>query len=400
MKRPSHCQSLRHLPWLFVPLITAGLAAQDEAAAAVQKRIAEHFEKVVPELSRYRGTTTYGETLSASRPGEEALRVERDLFTAAMATSAATTLPVELVQLGHNLVVFEPTFEAPAATERPMTRAYLQALHAAAPTGSEQLRSALFFATVAADELGEQVLVGHLGAEPLATRTMLAQFLANAATHASSVGPIEQRIAVEPDVGVRAMLVRSLAMIGMLSSAKVVRDLAANAKDDEVQAAAIFACVEIEGFPATEFLSGLAPAGEQAKQALRDGLDYLRTETSAASKHGREVANDSEFVMRFADLRSSPTMAWLGEVGRLDEAAVEKGERLSDEHKQKLFELLVDSKGFGLEAVKGALFASLAKADEPKLLRVRAAGMASPNQLAIARMRTIGIMLRHVRQDV
>jgi len=105
-------------------------------------------------------------------------------------------------------------------------------------------------------------------------------------------------------------------------------------------------------------------------------------------------------VMRFADLRSSPTMAWLGEVGRLDEAAVEKGERLSDEHKQKLFELLVDSKGFGLEAVKGALFASLAKADEPKLLRVRAAGMASPNQLAIARMRTIGIMLRHVRQDV
>ena len=48
---------------------------------------------------------------------------------------------------------------------------------------------------LAADELGEQVLVGHLGAEALATRTMLAQFLANAATHASSVGPIEQRIA-------------------------------------------------------------------------------------------------------------------------------------------------------------------------------------------------------------
>ena len=388
------------LPWLLVPLITVGLAAQDEAAAAVQRRITEHFEKVVPELSRYRGTTIYGETLSATRPAEEALRAERELFTAAMATSAATALPVELMQLGHNLVVFEPSFEAPAGTERPMTRAYLQALHAAASGGSEQLRSALFFATVAAGELGEQLLVAQLGAEAVATRAMLAQFLANAATYASSVGPIEQRIAVEPTASVRAMLVRSLAMIGMPSSAKLVRDLVTSAKDDEVQAAAIFACVEIEGFPAQEYLSTLSPTGEQAQQALREGLDYLRTETSPTSKHGREVSNDSDFVMRFADLRSSPTMVWLGEVGRLHEAAVENAERLSDEHKQRLFELLVDSKGFGLEAIKGALFASLTRLDEPKLLQIRAASMVSPNHLATARMRTIGIMLRHVRQDL
>jgi hypothetical protein len=32
------------------------------------------------------------------------------------------------------------------------------------------------------------------------------------------------------------------------------------------------------------------------------------------------------------------------------------------------------------------------------LLRIRAAGMASPNRLAQARMRTLGIMIRQVRQ--
>lgn len=390
--------ALSCLPWLVAAAFSPWLSGQEDAAAAVQKRIAEHFKTVVPELGRYRGTTFYGETLSATRPDEAALRAEQELFLAAMATTAATTLPVELLQLGHNLVVFEPTLAAPAGTDRPLTKSFLRALHAAAPRGSEQLRSALFCATVAAGDLGEQEMVAHLEAETVEARLLVAQFLSQAASYTSSVAPIEKRIASEPDSKVKAMLVTSLAMIGVPSSGKFVQELAANAKQDDLQAAAIFACVELAGFPAIEFLAGLEPAGPAAKQALEEGLQYLRAETSATNKHGREVGNDGDFVARFADLRSCPTIAWLGEIGRLDEAAVTKGERFGAEHKQKLLELLVDSKGFGLEAIKGSLFASLEAKDEAMLLRIRAAGMASPNRLAQARMRTLGIMIRQVRQ--
>lgn len=380
--------------------LTGGLLAQDDAAAAVQKRIGDHFEKVVAELTRYSELVLYGETLSATRPTDKQLREEQELFTAAMATSAARTLPTELHQLGHNLVVFEPTLPAPAGTERPMTKAYLRALLAAGSAGSEAIQSALFLGTVAAGELGEQEMVANLGAESEATRNLVAYYLSQLAIYPSSAAPIEKRIAVETNTEIRAMLVQSLAMIGMPSSAKVVRNLAANAKEDEVQAAAVFACVELEGFPAIEFLAGLSPKGEAAKHALEDGLGYLRAETNAKDLHGREVGNDGEFVQRFGDLRSCPTIAWLGDIGRLEEAAVTKSEPLSAEHKKKLLELLVDSKGFGLEAIKGALFASLAKEDEAMLLRIRAANMASPNRLMQGRVRTLGIMLRQVRQSV
>lgn len=386
------------LPWLVAAVLSPLLAGQEGDAAAVQKRIAEHFKTVVPELSRYGGATLYGETLSATRPDEAALRTEQELFRAAMATTAASALPVELLQLGHNLVVFEPTLAAPAGTERPMTKSYLRALLAAAPRGSDQHRSALFLATVAAGELGEQEMIANLAAEAVETRMLVAQFLSQVAIYASSAAAIEKRIPSEPDSKVQAMLVRSLAMIGLPSSGKLVRELAASAKQDEVQAAAIFAVVEIEGFPAIEFLAGLQPAGAAAKQAQDEGLQYLRAETNATNKHGREVGNDGDFVARFADLRSCPTIVWLGEIGRLDEAAVTTSERFGAEQKQKLLELLVDSKGFGLEAIKGSLFASLDAKDEAALLRIRAAGMASPNRLAQARMRTLGIMLRYVRQ--
>ena len=64
----------------------------------------------------------------------------------------------------------------------------------------------------------------------------------------------------------------------------------------------------------------------------------------------------------------------------------------------ELLELLLDSKGFGLEAIKGSLFKSLDAKDAAMLLRIRAAGMSSPNHFAQARMMTLSIMIRQVRQ--
>ena len=53
--------------------------------------------------------------------------------------------------------------------------------------------------------------------------------------------------------------------------------------------------------------------------------------------------------------------------------------------------------GFGLEAVKGSLFASLEPADLPHLRRLRSLCAYCPNRLADQRRRTLLIMMRSLR---
>ncbi len=93
-------------------------------------------------------------------------------------------------------------------------------------------------------------------------------------------------------------------------------------------------------------------------------------------------------------------MRWLGEHGLLKEAALKQPPVLGAAEKAELLELLIDSKGFGLEAVKGALFLSLSKQDEASLLRIRTVSFNSPNELSMPRLKTVGIMLRTIRQEL
>jgi hypothetical protein len=67
------------------------------------------------------------------------------------------------------------------------------------------------------------------------------------------------------------------------------------------------------------------------------------------------------------------------------------------DRKRELLQRLEDAKGFGLEAVKGALFLSLDPDDETTLLRIRQVGYFSPNAQSEGRATTIGILVRTIR---
>jgi hypothetical protein len=84
----------------------------------------------------------------------------------------------------------------------------------------------------------------------------------------------------------------------------------------------------------------------------------------------------------------------------LAEAALKDPPALAPGKKAELMPLLVDSRGFGLEAVKGSLFKTLTKEDEEPLLATRAASFYSPNDYSWGRLKTIGIMVRVVRQGM
>jgi hypothetical protein len=387
-----HCRSQLGVSVLAVAalVLPAGLAAQDKAADEVLAAIAAQFEKTPSELSRYEKISFYGETLSSGRPGKETLAAQVALLGRAKAAGLLGTLPPPVQQLGHNVVVFAPE----SAAE------YVRALHDAANAGNEKIRGALYFATMAAGEAGERAVVAELAADKVENRRFWASLLGKRGIYASSVEPIKKRIGSESDSEVKTALVFALAAIGAPSALPLCRDLLEHSKDDAVQAAAIWACVEIGGFADKATVQGAKPVGPKAEQEQRQGLDYLTKETGEKSKHGREVSSDSEFVARFADLQRCPIIRWLGEQHLLEEEAVKTPTKLSAEQKAKLLELLVDSKGFGLEAVKGALFLSLAKTDEAMLLKIRAANFITPNGLIEGRLKTLDLMLRHLRQDL
>jgi hypothetical protein len=347
---------------------------------------------VTPELARYRETTFYGETKQSAALDAEALRGERDLWRRAEAAGLLATMPREVCVLGHNLVVHDSEVATGAA--------YLKALHAAAIAGNEQLRGDLYCATMAAGELGEKMVVDELAHDDADRRLFWARFLADGALYSGSAAPIEKRLASETDTRVQAALVRALASIGLPSSSAAVRALIEGTKVDEVQAAALWAYVELAGFDAIGYLDQLKPIGDKSRAECQQGEKWLRTETSAKSRHGREVGSDAEFVERFGDLLRCPTIAWLAGEKLLDEKVVETPSQLDAARKRTLLERLVDSRGFGLEAVKGSLFVSLAKQDEAELLRIRAAGFHAPNELSQGRALTLQLMVRHIRQDL
>ena len=67
-------------------------------------------------------------------------------------------------------------------------------------------------------------------------------------------------------------------------------------------------------------------------------------------------------------------------------------------YRRELLGRLEDSKGFGLEAVKGALFLSLEPDDETALLRIRQVSYFSPSAQSEARETAISILVRTLRR--
>ena len=225
-------------------------------------------------------------------------------------------------------------------------------------------------------------------------RELWADFLSRFAVYDESVGPAIENYKKVEDAYVQKKLLHALAMIGSPEAIPFVKEVVEKSQDDEVQAAAIYCCVELLGYAGGSYLNGVKPVGPKATQELADGLAFLKAETSPESPFGEEVESDPEFVERFGDLKT-PVMQWLAESKVIDP----KLKKFTEEQKSKVFSNLIEAKGFGLEAVKGPLFQCVNKDDLPNLLRLRAVNAYSPNPLTRGRSDTIRILIRHIRRN-
>jgi hypothetical protein len=363
--------------------------ADDAKDKEILQAIKDHFTTVTSEFWRYKYLTLYGDTLSGNKLTKQELERERALFKAAASAGLLKTLPPEVMDLGHNLIVHDPALAAE----------YLKALHASADLTNRDRIPIIYASTLAAGELGEQLAVTELASEDQTRRLFWAQYLMRYALFLSSVEPIQKHLAGESVPAVKTKLIMALAAIGSPKSVSVVKEIVENATEDDVQAVAICAYTELVGFDGLDYIEKIKPLGEKSEMARRNGLGWLKQETRPDSKHGREVNNDPEFAGRFADLHSSPVIRWLNKEHLLDKSVLQENRRLSPEKKKELLELLVDSKGFGLEAVKGSLFRSLSKDDEPYLLKIGSVGFYSLLDQSVLRHKTLAIMIRHIRQE-
>jgi hypothetical protein len=362
--------------------------AQEANDKVVLEAIRTHFKTVTPELRRYSGLTIYGETISGTALTKQELERERTLFKDAARAGLLKTLPAEVLDLGHNLLLHDPT----------VTEEYLKALHESADLTKREVIPAIYAATLATGEVGEKLAVAELAYANRDRRLFWARYLQQNALYLSSVDPIQKHIATESDPAVKASLIWALSEIGSPKSVALIKDLIEHAGDDTVQAAAIFSFAELVGFDGTAYIENIKTVGEKSEAERRSSVQWLKKETRPDAKHGREMSNSTDFVGRFGDLDASPVIRWLNKE-YADRKVLYANPKLSAEKKKELLELLVDSKGFGLESVKGSLFRSLSPEDEPQLLKIRSVGFYSPDGLSIARLKTIGIMIRQLRQE-
>lgn len=179
-------------------------------------------------------------------------------------------------------------------------------------------------------------------------------------------------------------------------SIEIIKQIIETAKNDEVQTKAIFAYAELAGYDGIKYLESVKTIGEKSKEEKKSSIDWLKKETSPKNKFGTEVTNDIDFIKRFGDIKS-PAIIWMDKEGLLNEKKAKKPTPLTKDKKDKLLDLLIESKGFGLEAVKGQLFLSIEPTDIDKLLTLRQMCVYSPNNFTKGRLNTIEILVRYLR---
>jgi hypothetical protein len=353
----------------------------------IERAVAELFATVEPEFLRYNRITFYGTTLASTQPAKDRVEAEVKLCSERRAAGKLAAATRSDALLCFNLLLHRPD----------VGREYLESLVRAAKPGADRFVDAAITEGCNASEVwGEQFAVKGLKNSDVAWRRYWANWLAGEATAPETAATVRDALATETDTDVRAALYNALALLLDRKAVDAIKKALPGEKDATVQAAMVFAVAEIEGRDALAWLGSLDLKAGEVKKQIEDSTEYLRNETTDANKHGFEIGNDDEFVQRFGDL-NTPSITWLAKQGLLEPTAGAGNAKLSKETKAQLFDALDQSLGFGLEAVKGSLFASLEPSDLPRLCRLRALGSYCPNGMAKQRRRTLLIMMRSLR---
>src|SRR4051812_8350868 len=305
---------------------------------SLQKEITTHFKIYPPEAQRYSGLTTYGETNVSF--DQEQIKKELLLVEAVKKSELLNNPNMEVLDLCHNLSIHSPE----------KGKEFLALLNK--PLKDKELLVPFYMEIIFNGEFGEQLMLKNLSSSNLEWQRDCAGYLGSFAIYESSIPMIEKAIVNTKDPEVQQDLIGALTFISNRSALSSIKKIIENTKDDETQSKAIFAYTELTGYDGLGYLEQIKPIGEKSIGEQKASLEWIKKETSEKNRYGMLVESDVNFIMRFGDIHS-PAMIWLEKEGLFDTAKVLHPVPFTSAKKNELMKLLIESKGFGLEAVKG-----------------------------------------------
>ncbi|MEO9804226.1 MAG: hypothetical protein ABJF04_13300 [Reichenbachiella sp.] len=366
-------------------LTSRNIFSQDQQTIEyLDNKIADHFDNYTPELYRYGGLTFYGET--ATTFSSQQVDEELELFNLLKESPLLDAPSKRVFALSHNLLIHSPK----------QGRELLSLLNR--PTENTEIISQLFLEALFAGPYGEEVALDNLESSNQSWSEYWAGYLNRNAIYDTSISRIMSAIQSSKNVEFQLNLLSSLMYIGSPQSVDFVKQIIDTTKNDLVQARVIFVYAELTGYQGIQVLEQVKTVGENSKSEKESSLKWLKEETNQENIFGTEVSNDSDFAMRFGDI-NSPSMMWLENNGFLKTKMLNNPKPLSKEEKNKILDLLIESKCFGLEAIKGALFLSIKQEDMDKLLELRRLNFYSPNGYTTGRAKTLGIFIRSLKKE-
>lgn len=371
------------IAFLFLPFAFPAVAQNDSIRELLDRKLLEHFDQYIPETQRYSSLTTFGEKKDTFE--KEQIDRELKLFEEVKKSSFIKEPTPEVFDLCHNILIHSPE----------KGQEFLLLLNH--PFSNKELMMAFFMEAIFTGEFGERLALKNLTSENQEWRMEWAGYLAAFAIYESSIPMIEKTMQISKDPEMQQDMIGALTFISSPRSIRPLQQVIETTKDDETQSKAIYAYTELTGYDGLKYLEQIKPLGEKAREEQKVSLDFIKKETSLKNKFGVRVYNDLNFILRFGDLQA-PSLLWMQKEGLLDTAKASHPVALDRVKKNELLRTLIDSKGFGLEAIKANLFLSLDQLDIHDLLELRQSIVYSPTSFSFARLQTVGYCIRYLRK--
>lgn len=355
----------------------------DSVTDALQVKLTDHFNQYLAESQRHSGLTTFGEKKEVF--DKEQVDKELQLFEEIKKSVLISNPTTDVFDLCHNLLIHSPE----------KGKEFLTLLNH--PMSNKELLMPFYMEIIFTGEFGERLMLKNLTDENLDWRRDCAGYLGGFAIYESSIPMIEKTLQTSKDPEVQQNLIGALTFISNPKSIRTIQQLIESTKDDETQARAIFSFTELSGYNGIKYLEQVKAIGDKSQEELKVSLDWLKKETNPQNKYGIQVSNDLNFILRFGDI-AAPSTNWMRKEGLLDTAKASHPVPLAKDKKNELLKVLIESKGFGLEAAKAQLFLSLEQYDMPDLLALRQSCVYSPSSFSFARLQTVGFCIRYLRK--
>ena len=350
---------------------------------SLEKEIKIHFKIYLPEAERYSNPNSFGETKIVF--SKEQITKELQLADAVKKSELILHPTMDVLDLCHNISIHSPEAgnKFLALLNKPLT--------------DPELMVPFFMQIIFAGEFGEQLMVNNLNSADAYWRRSCSGYLGSFAIYESSAPLIEKILLTTNDEEIKQDLIGALTFISSKKSIPVIKKIIETANNDETQSKAIFAYTELSGYTGLQYLEKIKPVGEKSTKEQSISIDWIKKETNTQNQYGMFVKSDEHFITRFADTQA-PAMSWLEKEGLLDTAKALHPVPFTATQKKEFMKLLIESKGFGLEAAKGQLFLSLESSDIPFLLELRKSCVYSPNTFSFGRLSTVGSFIRYLRK--